>query len=115
MENTTRIFREIMESQGGEECDLLRVLERGMHHNVPNSYHIGIMAEALSGDMDRVYDSVTARAALVQRHMQDAQKALEEIKRVAEERGYKEILDIFDRTYHVGHSHLVKPKAKRSG
>ena len=93
-----------MESQGREASDLMGVLRQGMHHNAPNSYHLAIMiTAALTGGLEECMDAVTGRAALVQRHMRDAQTALEEIYQVAKDKGYKEITEIFEREYHVGH------------
>ena len=75
MEEIFVIYKEIMESQGGITGNLLEVLKQGMHHNkeIP----------------------VIKRTALVQRHMRDAQTALEHIYEVAKNRGYKDITDIF--------------------
>ena len=92
-----------MESQGGEASDLTGVLRQGMHHNAPNSYHLAIMATAFTGGLEECMDAVTGRAALVDRHMRDAQTALEEIYQVAKDKGYAEITEIFEREYHVGH------------
>ena len=93
-----------MESQGREASDLTEVLRWGMHHNAPNSYHLEIIATTSSIEcLEKCMDAVTGRAALVQRHMRDAQTALEEIYQVAKDKGYSEITEIFEREYNVGH------------
>jgi len=97
-------YQRIMDSQGAEESDLLGVLDQALHHNFPNTYHLGLMTGMLIGDKKMVFNSVTDRVALVNRHIRDAQNALREIYNLAKDRGYKDITDIFERTYHIGHS-----------
>ncbi|MDO8508738.1 MAG: hypothetical protein Q7S27_03585 [Nanoarchaeota archaeon] len=97
-------YKRIMDSQGSEESDLLGVLEQALHHNFPNTYHLGLRVGLMTGDESMIFNSVTDRVALVNRHVRDAQSALRKIYDVAKEKGYKEITDIFERTYHIGHS-----------
>ncbi len=98
------IQKKILKSRGAEKSNLLGVLKQALHHNAANTYHLGMMVGLMQGDDNAVYDSVTARTALVDRHVIDAQKALEEIYSKAKEKGCREITDIFERTYFVGHS-----------
>jgi predicted DNA-binding protein (UPF0278 family) len=104
MDNGLEIYEKIMESQGGKTGDLLEVLTQGMHHNAPNSYHLAITAQAFTGGLEDIKDVVTERSALVQRHMRDAQQALRKIYQIAKDKGYKEITEIFEKEYHIGHA-----------
>ena len=91
-------------SVGGEERDLLGVLSKAIHHNRHSAYSIIIIAAEMEApDCQDIYGEIGYRAGLVTRHMQDVRRALEEIHKVAQERGYTEITDIFNRTYHAGH------------
>ena len=49
-------------------------------------------AGLMQGDSDQIFDSVTERVGLVNRHLIDTQKALREIYDVAKEKGYKMVL-----------------------
>ncbi len=110
MANRREIHRKVIESQGSETSDLVGVLKQGMHHNAHNSYSLGITAESMSGGgIEGVKNSVTERSALVERHMRDAQNALEEMYQVAKERGYEDIIQIFEREYHVGKARSFNP------
>lgn len=97
------LYQKIIETRGGSEGCLLEVLEQALHHNLPNSFHLGIAAGVAQGGIDGAFYSVTQRVALVNRHITDAQTALHEIYTVAKSKGYKEIIDVFERTYHIGH------------
>ncbi len=114
MEGIFAIYRQIMESQGRKTGNLLEVLKQGMYHNEPNLYCASILAAHLEVELEDMNSEITGgldscvlpvikRAALVQRHMRDAQTALEEIYEVAKNRGHKDIIDIFEREYHIGH------------
>jgi len=100
------LYKRIIESQGERTAELLEVLRQGIHHNLPNSYHIAILAKALTGGLEEALYVVTERAALVERHMRDAQQAFEEVYKVAKDKGYKEITEIFEREYRIGHPRL---------
>lgn len=101
---TIAIQRKVLESKGSEKSDLLGVLRQALHHNAANSYHLGMTVGFMSGDENAVFDSVSTRAALVDRHVLDAQRALEELRELAKTKGYKDITAIFEKTYFVGWS-----------
>ncbi len=112
-ETEEKIYREAMNSEGRERTNLLGVLRKGMHHNLSSSYSFTVhlvLLECLS-DLERggkhledtLSDEISARAGLIQRHMRDAQHALQEIYELAKQQGYTDIVSIFEKEYKVGH------------
>jgi hypothetical protein len=104
---TEEIYKETMSEQGSKKTNLLGVLQKGMGHNHPSAHHLGIIT--ISGQFgmpvhDEVIKTVTYRTALIQRHMSQAQGALKEIYELAKKNGHKDIVDIFERDYFVGHA-----------
>ena len=102
--NERTIVEKIMNSKGSEKTNLLGVLDQATHHNAPNSYHLGMGVARLTGRFEDAEETVTTRCTLVQRHIRDAQEALKKIYSKAKEKGYREITEIFEREYFVGHS-----------
>jgi len=61
------------------------------------------------GDFEAILGLVGYRTGLIARHMTDAQKALKKIYEVAKSKNYREITEIFERDYPIGH-----PSEKRA-
>jgi hypothetical protein len=103
-----KIYQQTMGEKGSRRTNLLGVLEKGMGHNGPSTIHLCIFSAADKARMPSVPDEVirviTYRVALVQRHMNQAQDALRKIHEIAKKRDYKDIIEVFERDYFVGHA-----------
>jgi hypothetical protein len=97
-------YKDALEARGGEASDLMGVIPQALHHNFPNSFSLGILAGELEGGYDAVMKNVASRVGLVNRHIGQVQGALRDIRNCATERGYEDILEIFNREYHIGHA-----------
>ncbi len=98
-----RTYREALDTRGSQKTNLLGVLRKALHHNDPNTFYMGMVASAMGKLLTNPSETMAERVGLVSRHMTETQEALEEIYRVAQEKGYTEITDIFEREYLVGH------------
>jgi len=89
---------------GSEPGSLLDVLDKALGHARAHSFEGQYLLVATGAKtLDEGFEAVAYRAGLVSRHITDAQNALKEIHRIAQERGYTDITAVFEREYKVGH------------
>ena len=106
MEDVNAIYEETMNSRGEDIGKLLDILKQGMSHNdLSNCCFIFELAFS----REDIYENILMSSSLIQRHMRDAQEALEEIFHVAQKKGYSDIIAIFEREYLVGRPQRVIP------
>jgi len=78
------------------------------HHLTPNTYRVAIMAAMAKVSLEYLMDitllnrsmePVAIRNSVISRDVRTITRALDEIKRIAKEKGYPEILEVLEREH----------------
>ncbi len=97
-----QIAKETLESKGKDETNLLGLINMAQHHINPRNAFLLLTGLSMDG-FNKMCEAFTYRFALVLRHLNDLEKAIKEIKSIAEKQGNEEVLGVLNKTYFAGH------------